>query len=74
MTLGEFSQGLQQHGCDLIDGGLFNGYRAVIARRETDRVRLFVFLDEGQDVARAPLRGRDSQLGPLVPGAVRQFV
>ena len=50
MTLGEFSQGLQQHGCDLIDGGLFNGYRAVIARRETDRVRLFVFLDEGQDV------------------------
>jgi hypothetical protein len=50
MTLGEFSQGLQQHGCDLIDGGLFNGYRTVIARRETDRVRLFVFLDEGQDV------------------------
>ena len=50
MTLGEFSECLQQHGCDLIDGGLFNGHRTVIARRETDRVRLFVFLDEGHDV------------------------
>ena len=49
MTLGEFSQGLQQHGCDLIDGGLFNGYRTVIARRKANRVRLFVFLDEGHD-------------------------
>ena len=49
MTLGEFAQGLQRYGCDLVDGGVLDGFRAIVARRETDRVRLFVFLDEGQD-------------------------
>lgn len=52
MTLGEFADGLQDHGCELINAGLFPGttYRAVIARRETDRVRVFSFIDEGRNV------------------------
>jgi hypothetical protein len=51
VTLSEFIAGLQQAGCGFVEGGCFPGTttRVILARRETNRVRIFPFFDEPGD-------------------------